>query len=102
MIDPQRDVRRFMRRHRLQHDPATHLLDLVSEVGELAKLVLEVSDYGHRPIDDAVDFSGELGDAFYSLLALATALDVDAGQALDGALRKYERRLGEHGGPGST
>jgi len=102
MIDPQRQVRRFMRRHGLQHDAVTHMLDHMSEVGELAKLVLEVSDYGHRPIDDAVDFSGELGDVLYSVLALATALDVDAGEALDGALRKYERRLGEHGGPGST
>jgi NTP pyrophosphatase (non-canonical NTP hydrolase) len=102
MIDSQRDVERFTLRHDLQYDAVTHMLDLVSEVGELAKLVLQASDYGRRPLDDAVDFSGELGDAFYSLLTLAVVLDVDTGEALDRALQKYERRLQERGGPGSV
>ena len=102
MIDAQRDVERFMLRHRLQYDAVTHLLDLVSEVGELSKLILEANDYGRSQVEDTVDFSGELGDVFYSLLAVATALDIDAGEALEGALRKYERRLAEGKGPGST
>lgn len=102
MIDAQRDVGRFMRRHALQHDAATHLLDLVSEVGELSKLVLEASEYGQLPVEDTVDFSGELGDVFYSLLAVATVLEIDAGDALEGALRKYQRRLEEGSGPGSA
>lgn len=101
MIDAQRDVQRFLLQNGLQYDAATHTLDLVSEVGELAKLVLQASDYAQRPLDRDVDFGGELGDVFYSLLALATALEVDAGRALDGALRKYERRLEERGEPGS-
>jgi len=102
MIDSQRDVRRFVVRHGLRYDAATHTLDLVSEVGELAKLVLQATDYGQRGLDDDVPFSTELGDVFYSLLALAVALDVDAGDALDAALQKYESRLREHGGPGSA
>lgn len=102
MIDSQRDVRRFVLRHGLQYDAAIHTLDLVSEVGELAKLVLQATDYGQQGLDDDVPFSAELGDVCYSLLALAVALDVDAGQALDDALQKYERRLRQHGGPGSA
>jgi NTP pyrophosphatase (non-canonical NTP hydrolase) len=88
--------------HDLRHDAATHLLDLVSEVGELSKLVLEASEYGRLQIEHDADFSGELGDVLYSLLAVAVTLEIDAGDALDGALRKYERRLAEGHGPGST
>lgn len=101
-MDLQRDVERFLRHHGLQHDAAAHVLDLVSEVGEVAKLVLEASDYGGRPLDRGVDFSDELGDVLYSVLALATALDVDAEEALHAALRKYERRLEKRGGAGSA
>jgi len=101
-MDSQQDVVRFMLRHGLQRDARTHMLDLVSEVGELSKLILLSSDYGRRPLDDEVDFAGELGDAAYSLLALAAVLDIDAGEALAEALRKYERRLRERGGPGSA
>jgi NTP pyrophosphatase (non-canonical NTP hydrolase) len=43
----------------------------------------------------------ELGDALYSLLALAEACDVDAGEALEAALRKYERRFEQRGAAGS-
>ena len=102
VIASQHDVGRFARRHGLLYDAATHVLDLVSEVGELAKLILEASDYGEGAIDDRVDFSGEMGDAFYSLLTLASVLDVDAGEALQAALRKYETRLRETGEAGSS
>lgn len=101
MIDSQRDVERFLQRHGLEYDVTTHMLDLVSEVGELAKLLLRASEYGREPLSYGDQLSGELGDAFYSLLALATVLDVDAEDALQGALQKYERRLEEYGDPGS-
>ncbi len=102
MIDAQHDVERFMFRHGLRYDPATHMLDLASEVGELAKLVLQASDYGRRPLVDDGSFSDELGDVFYSLLTVATVLDIDAGEALQDALRKYEGRMRERGAPGSA
>jgi len=110
MIKSQRDVRRFVLRHEMQYDAATHVLDLVSEIGELAKLVLQASDYGRQPLDDDVDswfdqdhrMAVELGDVFYSFLAVAVALDIDAGAALDDALRKYEMRIRERGVPGSS
>jgi len=101
LMNAQQDVARLMRGHGLEYDAGTHVLDLVSEVGELAKLILDASGYGQRPLDQDVDFSGEVGDTVYSLLALATALDVDAEEALADALRKYEKRIRERGGPGS-
>jgi threonine synthase len=91
----------FARRHGLLHDPATHALDLVSEVGEVAKEMLLVTDYGRRAPQARAQLADELGDALYSLLALAASCDVDVGSALIAALEKYERRLTERGEAGS-
>jgi len=101
VTDWQRQVAAFTRRHDLLHDPATHALDLVSEVGEVAKEVLLSTDYGRRAAQSRPQLADELGDALYSLLALAEVCGVDAGSALDAALLKYERRLTERGGAGS-
>ncbi|MGD2178313.1 MAG: MazG nucleotide pyrophosphohydrolase domain-containing protein [Anaerolineae bacterium] len=97
MIDLQREVALFTHRHRLQHDVETHALDLVSEVGELAKELLLATDYGRRPYQLRHELANEIGDALYSLLALAEVCGVDAEDALRAALGKYERRLAERG-----
>jgi NTP pyrophosphatase (non-canonical NTP hydrolase) len=99
--DWQRQVAEFMRRHKLNRDPATCALDLVSEVGELTKELLVATDYGQHPSQFGSGLLEEFGDALCSLLALAEVCDVDADEALRGALRKYERRLAERGEAGS-
>jgi threonine synthase len=100
--DWQQRVIAFIRRYNLRHDPSVHALDLVSEVGEVAKEVLLATDYGQRAPQFRPELMGELGDAFYSLLALTDACGVDAGSALRAALEKYEHRLAERGEAGST
>jgi NTP pyrophosphatase (non-canonical NTP hydrolase) len=97
MTDWQRDVAHFAHRHQLQHDVGTHTLDLVSEVGELAKELLLATDYGRRSPQFGPRLTSEIGDALYSLLALAEACGVDAEDALSAALEKYERRLADRG-----
>ena len=97
----QERVAAFARRHGLLHDPATHALDLVSEIGEVAKEVLLASDYGRRAPEFGPQLAGELGDALYSLLALAEACGVDADRVLTAAMVKYEHRLSERGEAGS-
>jgi NTP pyrophosphatase (non-canonical NTP hydrolase) len=94
-------VAAFARRHKLLHDPATHALDLVSEVGEVAKEVLLATDYGRRAPQFRAELADELGDALYSLLVLAESCGVDADEALSAALEKYERRLAAQGEAGS-
>lgn len=101
MADWQQRSVAFARRHDLLHDPATHALDLVSEVGEVAKEVLLSTNYGRRAPQPRPQLADELGDALYSLLALAEACGVDVERALDAALQKYERRLTERGKPDS-
>lgn len=97
----QHEVAVFMDRHQLEHDPMTHALDLVSEVGELAKELLLATDYGRRPSQLGEGILEEFGDVLYSLLALGEACDLDAGEALRTALDKVERRLARGGEAGS-
>jgi len=101
-VDQQHLVASFARAHDLLRDPATHALDLVAEVGEIAKEILQATDYGRRPFQAGPELDAELGDALYSLLALAESCDVDAGEALEAALAKYEQRLTRHGSAGSS
>jgi NTP pyrophosphatase (non-canonical NTP hydrolase) len=98
----QTETRDFIRRHSLSRTPQTHALDLVSEVGEVAKVLLEASDYGRSSLTPSPALTEELGDAFYSLIALAESLDVDLEAALERALEKYRTRLAGKGHPGSA
>lgn len=99
-MEQQETVAAFLAANNMETHPAYHALDLASEVGELAKEVTASTDYGADP--DAVAVADdELGDALFALLALATAADVDAGEALREALDKYERRIDDTGNPGS-
>ncbi len=97
----QEEVAVFMRRYQLDHDPTTHVLDLASEVGELAKELLLTTDYGRKPFQLERGFEDEFGDILYSLLALAEVCGVDAGEALRSALEKYDGRLARGDGAGS-
>jgi len=94
-------VRRFLSQHELRHSAETHALDLVSEVGEVVKALLAVTDYGALPPRTDVALEEELGDAFFALIALAESLDVDLEAALQAVLLKYEGRLAGKGHAGS-
>ena len=98
-MDDQARVAAFLDDHDLHAPPENRVLDLASEVGELAKNVNETTDYGATGGAD-VD-RDELGDALFCLLALADELDYDAGDALDEALAKYEDRIADSGSAGS-
>ncbi len=99
-MDEQRRVAEFVAAHDLGTEPAHRVLDLVSEVGEVAKEVNVSTDYGAG--DDVEIAADELGDALFALLALAEAVDVDAGEALETAIAKYEARLEASGDAGSA
>lgn len=99
-MDEQRQVADFVERHDLETPPEYRLLDLASEVGELAKDANESTEYGEAPEDLAIE-SDEIGDALFALLALADALEIDASEALEEALAKYEDRLTDSDSPGS-
>ncbi|QLH76628.1 nucleotide pyrophosphohydrolase [Halosimplex rubrum] len=99
-MDAQDRVAAFADEHDMDADPAYRVLDLAAEVGEIAADAAKSSEYGAAPEELAVS-EDELGDAVFALLATADALDIDAEEALETSLAKYERRLAESGSAGS-
>ena len=99
-MDTQHRVAAFVETHELEAPPEFRILDLVSEVGEVAKAAADSTGYGTTPDSLAVP-SDEIGDVVFALLALAESLDVDAETALDEALEKYERRIERRDTPSS-
>lgn len=93
----QQRVADFVDAHDLRTTAEARLLDLVSEVGELAKEALNATRYGREPFISGTAWDDELADAFFSLVCLANATAVDLDAALDGALTKYRDRFSQHG-----
>jgi len=99
-MDAQDRVAAFVAEHGLEADLAYRVLDLESEVGEVAKEVTTSTEYGETPEAAAIAVD-EIGDALFALLALAERADVDAEAALDESLAKYESRIESSGDAGS-
>ena len=72
-------------------------IDLVSEVGELGKSILNATSYGKGDYHLTTEVQMELGDCLFSLLALCAELDIDSEQAINLAIEKYEKRFGNTG-----
>lgn len=100
-MEQQEKVSAFIRAHDMAVPPAFRLLDIVSELGEVAKDANTSTNYGQSPAELTVS-SDEIGDVLFAVLALADELDIDADDALDEALEKYEQRLSETGSAGSN
>lgn len=99
-MDQQEKVREFIEKYDMDGTAEFRILDLVSEVGEVAKDATKSTGYGENPEDILVK-KDEIGDVLFSLLAVAESLDIDAEEALVTALEKYRERIDEKGDPGS-
>ena len=99
-MNSQQHVKQFCEEHNMLSPTEFRTLDLVSEIGEVAKEILKMTNYGTKPLNKNNDIKLELGDAYFSLLALANTLDVDLEEALEQVLEKYNTRL-KKGGAGS-
>ena len=101
MAQFQQAVATFVGENELEAPVHARVLDLVSEVGELDKEILKVTDYGGQPFRPTEEWSGELADILYSLTCVANSTGVDLEAALNEALDKYEGRLAQKGDAGS-
>ncbi len=88
-------VRAFHQKFGAARPVEVFLLDLVSEVGELAKAYLKATRYGEAgaPERASEHFAEEAGDALYSLLGLIEVAGLDAEALLEAALAKYRGRI---------
>ena len=93
----------FAKEHNLHHAPGVYALDLMSELGEVAKEILLATDYGKRPYPDSTNeaLASELGDALYSLCQLATSASINLEDAFTETMQKYQNRWQEKGHMGS-
>lgn len=96
----------FSQKHNLHRSAGVYALDLLSELGELAKELLLATSYGERPFpahpQNQSAISSECGDILYSLCQLANTLQVDLDDAFAQTLAKYEARWNRHQSPGSA
>jgi len=93
MKDLQRKVLDFTKKYNLVHSNEITALDLVSEIGEVAKEILKETNYGTAPLQKREELKKEIGDAFYSLINLANFNEIDLEEAINLVLEKYEKRL---------
>jgi len=99
-MEEQSKVAEFIEKYDMDGTTEFRILDLVSEVGEVAKDATKSAGYGTDPDNLSVK-KDEIGDVLFSVLAVAESLDIDAEEALNLALEKYEKRINEKGDPGS-
>lgn len=98
--EKQEEVRKFKEKHGMKGTKEFQILDLVSEIGEIAKDATKSANYGTEKEELHVK-EDEIGDAIFSLLATSEALNINAEKAFQKALEKYEKRIEETGDPGS-
>lgn len=93
MKEIQERIKRFCVENDME-SPAEHrVLDTMSELGEVAKEMLKMSNYGRKPIEYREELKSELGDVLYSLITVANSFDIDLEDALHQVIEKYEKRL---------
>ena len=95
-------VARFVAEHDLEAGVEIRLLDLLSELGEVAKEVLKGNAYGTSALVQTQAWEEELSDVFFALICLANTTGVDLDRGLQKVLQKYALRVQAKGSPGST
>jgi len=96
----QSNIKDFCEKYDLDAPLEHRTLDLVSEVGEVAKEILKMSDYGKKPLEINDEIKSEMGDVLFVLAIIANQLDISLDETLAEVLKKYEKRLAK-GGAGS-
>lgn len=77
------------------------ILDIESEMGELAKEYLKNSKYGTKEFQLTDGFKEEFGDVLYAIFSLSNELKIDCNECLDIALTKLKERMEKNNSMGS-
>lgn len=93
MNEIQQKIKVFCKENDMQSPVEHRVLDVMSELGEVAKEILKMSEYGKNPVEYKQELETELGDVLFSLITVANTFDINLEDALSQALDKYEKRL---------
>ena len=91
----------FNKKYSVHADIKTRYIDLVSEVGELGKELLQSTCYGKSDFIQINEIADEIGDCLYSLFTLCNELNIDSRESVIRVLAKYELRYQQKGEIGS-
>lgn len=84
----------FITQYHLETRPAFSLLDIMSELGEVAKELLKGTNYGRgEDTTNRERMREEIGDLMFAVAYLCTLYDVDPEEAMWESVRKFEKRL---------
>ena len=97
----QEKVKKFMGKNNMNNPVEYRMLDLVDEIGEVAKEISKMSGYGTKKPEFRKEIIMELGDVFYSLITIANYYNIDLLKSLDLVIEKYNKRIKKGGHAGS-
>ena len=97
----QKTAGEFVRRYNLETSVESRYIDLVSEVGEFGKEILNGNNYGKSNLHPTENMVQELGDVIFSLACIANTLKLDMEECVLAALEKYKKRYEKSGEVGS-
>ena len=83
--------------HKVPMPVYARMLNVESEIGELAKEYLKNSRYGTQEFVLTDSFKEEYGDVLYSLISLAEELGINCEECLDFSLNKLKDRMIKNG-----
>lgn len=89
----QEKIKKFCKKYGIDSPVEHRALDLVSEVGEVSKEILKMTNYGKTAPKLREEIKMELADVLFALVVLSNKLGVDLEKSLDEVLKKYEKRL---------
>lgn len=92
-MDIQNRVKEFMEDKNLKSSIDVRIMDLNSEVGELNKEFIKITNYGKNDFIVNEEFKKEIGDTLFSLLCLANESKINLNECLELVLVKYEKRF---------
>ena len=88
MKEIQKRIKQFCEKNDMQSPPEHRILDTMSELGEVAKEMLKMTNYGRKALEYREEMKSELGDVMYSLITLANTFDIALDDALNQVLEK--------------
>ncbi len=100
MKELQKNIKEFCTKHNLDSPVEHRILDTMSELGEVSKEILKMSNYGREKFILNDKLNSELGDLFYSLITVANTFDIDLEEEVFKSINKYKKRL-KRGSPDS-
>jgi NTP pyrophosphatase (non-canonical NTP hydrolase) len=85
-------VQEFVENYKLDSPIEFNFIDLVSELGEIAKAINLITNNGKSIVKESSELLEEIGDAHYSLLTFVNYFEVDLSELLEKAIKKSKER----------